>query len=112
VCEAGEFLLEEGDKRYDPPVRLLPSPIKEKDTWKWEKRFVKWTWTAGPEEEVEVPAGKFKALRIDGVGEADGTPAKCTQWLVPRHPTIKTVLWLGNDKIVEVLKSFTPGKKE
>jgi len=113
LAESGEFLLEEGEVRYDPPVRVLPLPIKEKDTWKYEKPgIVKWTYTAGPEEDVEVPAGKFRSRRIDGEGESEGKPVKCTEWIVPGHPTVKSVIWLGDDKIVQVLKSFTPGKKE
>src|SRR5258708_3150960 len=54
VSEVGEFLMEEGEDRYDPPVCVLPMPIKGKDTWKWAKKFVKWTSTAGPDEDVEV----------------------------------------------------------
>jgi hypothetical protein len=113
VSDSGLFLMEEGEHRYDPPVLFLPMPVKEKDTWKSDRPGVaKWTYTAGPEEEVEVPAGRFKALRIDGVGESDGKQVRCALWKVPGHPAVKTELWLGNDKIVEVLKSFTPGKKE
>jgi hypothetical protein len=113
VSDAGLFLMEEGEHRYDPPVLYLPMPVKEKDTWKSERPGIaKWTYTAGPEEEVEVPAGRFKALRIDGVGESEGKPVRCTLWKARGHPAVKTVLWLGDDKIVEVLKSFTPGKKE
>jgi hypothetical protein len=112
ITEAGEFLLQEGEHHYDPPVYLGPRQIKDNDFWKVEKLSTKLTFTAGPEEEVEVPAGKFKARRINGVGESDGMPVKCTRWVLPDYPTIKTVLWLGDDEIVEVLKSFTPGKKE
>jgi hypothetical protein len=113
LSDAGIFLIEESGHRYDPPICVQPKAIKEKDTWKWEKPgIVKWSFTAGPEEEVEVPAGKFKALRIDGEGESEGKLVKCNHWVLPGYPTIKTVLWIGKDKTVEILKSFTPGKKE
>ena len=84
VSDTGEYLLQEGKTLYDPPIRVLPAPIKEGNRWHWEKPgIVKWTYTAGKEEEVEVPAGKFKALRIEGEGQSEGKPVKCTQWLAP-----------------------------
>jgi hypothetical protein len=113
VSLTGEYLLQEGETRYDPPIRVLPPTITEGDRWQWEKPGVaKWTYTAGKEEQVEVPAGKFKARRIVGEGQSEGKPITCTQWLAAGHPTIKTVIRFDDgSEIVEVLKSFTPGKK-
>lgn len=112
----GLFLLSEAGHVYDPPVRLLPLPLKEGDAWEWEKPFVKWKFTAGKEEEVEVPAGKYTARRVDGVGavretpmQAKPTPTRCTLWYAPDLGVVKSVIKLGDDEIVEVLKSFSPG---
>ena len=114
VSDTGEYLLQEGDRRYDPPIRLTrPKSIKEGDSWEWDNPGVgKLKYKAGKEEEVEVPAGKFKARRIEGEGESDGKPTTCTEWRVPGLGKIKSVVRFDNrGEVVEVLKSFTPGKK-
>lgn len=116
TCATGTYLLQEGKVHYDPPVHLLPAPIaaiKEGDRWQFEKPgVIKWSFTAGKEEEIEVPAGKFKARRIQGEGESEGIQVKCIQWIAPGYPTIKRLSNFGDETlIVEVLKSFTPCKR-
>jgi len=114
VSDDGKYLLQEGEQRYDPPIRMnAPVSIKEGDSWELDKPGLKLKFRAGKEEEVEVPAGKFKARRIDGKGESDGKPTTCTLWQIPgRHPTIKSAYQFEDGgEVVEVLKSFTPGKK-
>jgi hypothetical protein len=125
VSDAGMFLVESGTAHYDPPIRRLPLPLKVGDTWEWEKPGVaKWKYKAIKEEEVEVPAGKFKALRVEGEGTIQEPaikavrPAKVTEWVSPGYPTIKTITKVGDGsetcdgETTTVLKSFTPSKKE
>ncbi len=129
------FLVDSGTTHYDPPICLMPMPLKVGDSWEWEKPDVeKWKFKAINEEEVEVPAGKIKAIRIEGEGILQRRKAKlpsrtmkCTEWILPGLPTmrcrisglliIKSVIRIGDGSEItdgeatEVLKSFTPGKK-
>ena len=49
------------------PTLLLEFPLKAGKKWETEDEFRKSTLTVTGEEEVEVPAGKFKAWKIKGV---------------------------------------------
>jgi hypothetical protein len=124
VSEAGEFLIDEGKTHYDEPIRLMMFPLKEGDTWEWEKPGLqKWRFKVLQEEEVEVPAGKFKALRIEGEGTIQEPNIKAvrsgkwTEWIAPGYPTIKSIIRIGDGseicdgEQIEVLKSFTPANK-
>ena len=69
-------------------------------------------------EEIEVPAGKFRCLRIDSEFEVRGTSWKGRHWMAPRVGTVKHVVVGKDDEgkltdyvCVGVLKSFTPGGK-
>jgi hypothetical protein len=128
-------------KASDRPAAYIPTTVGDKwvtadiavgvppyervgDSWEWEKPGVaKWKYKAVKEEEVEVPAGKFKALRIEGEGTIQERaikavrPAKLTEWISPGYPTIKSITKVGDGSEIcdgettTVLKSFTPGKK-
>jgi hypothetical protein len=58
---------------YDPPLRLLKLPVKSEDAWDWSRAFDvrnKEIWERRYRmvkgiEDVLVPAGKFKAVRVD-----------------------------------------------
>jgi hypothetical protein len=123
LSDSGEFLIDDRDGHYDPPIRRLPMPLKVGDSWEWEKPGLqKWKFRAVTEEDVEVPAGTFKALRIEGEGtlhepKIGDRPAKWTEWISPGYPTVKSVIRVGDGSAIcdgertEVLKSFTPAKK-
>jgi hypothetical protein len=93
---------------YDRPLRVLKLPPKEGETWEVEppatpgRPAQKFKYTTGKEEEVEVPAGKFKAVRVD----VEGT----THWHAPGVGMVKSVTPDKRGDRVQVLKSFTPGK--
>lgn len=87
------------------------------EAWKWDVgppgRVVTCKLTTGGEE-VEVPAGKFKAVRVEA--EA-GFPApfavtRTTYWHAPGVGVVKTVEQIKGGDRVEVLKAFTPGPKK
>jgi len=67
--------------------------------------------TVGMIEDVEVPAGKFHAVRVESeepVGKE--LTQKTTTWYAPGVGWVKMVLQFGDAKEVKVLKSFAPGK--
>jgi hypothetical protein len=94
---------------YDRPLRVLKLPPKEGEAWEVEPPATpgrparKFKYTTGKEEEVEVPAGKFKAVRV----EAEGT----TYWHAPGVGMVKSLTPDKRGDRVQVLKSFTPGKR-
>jgi hypothetical protein len=101
------------------PRPVIKLPAKEGDKWEYESEGdgpagAKSTFTVGKEEEVEVPAGKFKAIRIDAELNYDigngPTTIKTSSWYAPKVGLIKMVTNPGTTETVMVLKSFTPGK--
>ena len=87
----------------DKPVWWLKLPHGANNTWTdnlggQETKTVDW-------EEIEVPAGKFKAIRVDRNDSPDGS-AKTSYWFAPGLGCIK---W-ADANASRVLTSFTPGK--
>jgi hypothetical protein len=106
-----------GPREFDPPTPLLKLPAKAGDTWEWEDRADE---VRGPrkikfrvvgEEEVEVPAGKFKSIRVAEEEEVRGRTSKHESWYAPDVGLVKRVTQLVVGEGVIVLKSFTPGKR-
>jgi hypothetical protein len=96
---------------------LLKLPAKAGDTWEWEDRAAdagrrqKIKFKIVGEEEVEVPAGKFKAIRVSEEEEVRGRTTKHESWYAPDVGLVKRVTQLVVGEGVILLKSFTPGKR-
>ena len=102
------------------PAVLLRLPPNAGDKWDYEmvdsRPFgirEKGTISVGPTEEIEVPAGKFSAIRIETtVGILRATPlmkpVRTVYWYSPGLGMVKKVF--SDDRIV-VLKSFSLAKK-
>jgi hypothetical protein len=101
---------------------LLKLPAKEGDKWEFDTpaqrdergrglRGEKGTVTVGPTEVVEVPAGKFRAVRLEIAVTAingDAVPEiRYTSWYAPEVGLVKMT---RGTEWTRVLKSFTPGK--
>jgi hypothetical protein len=101
-----------GTAPFDPPPCQLKLPSKPGDTWECPAKpaRLKGKYTFKGEEEVEVPAGKFKALRVDAVVARDG-PRPTTCWYAAGVGQVKVVMVSGGAEHVEVLKAFNPGKE-
>ena len=65
------------------------------------------TKVAAVDEEVEVPAGKFKAIRVERSTDQKHFE---TVWYAAGTGVVKWVRGTGESEIVVVLKSFTQGK--
>ena len=57
------------------------------------------------DDEVEIPAGKFKAVRVELADP--GAEARTTLWFAPAVGVVKIASGANQ---VPVLKAFTPGK--
>lgn len=118
VSESGLSHQLDGPGR-DPPVQWLKVTAKPGDSWecKFDGGVELVTFTHVGEEEVEVPAGKFKALRVDSyrVTAKFRQKIRTSVWVAPEVGTVKGFSHSGggpDDNIVCELKSFTPGKGE
>lgn len=111
-------------------VRL---PVKTGDTWPLKMTFAESepaagkqaeeadvTATAtvvGTEEEVSVPAGRFKCIHVEATVEESGAVLRTSYWLAPGLGPVRATIELGESKdrlrtAQELsLKSYTPGKK-
>lgn len=98
------------------PVFHLRLPAKAGETWVAEEQvvgdvvFSRRTFTTGPEEEVEVPAGKFRAIRVDVT-----TPhGASSNWYAPGVGLVKTVLKTSDGREsapIQALRSFVPANR-
>jgi hypothetical protein len=112
VSKAGLFVV----GRFSDPDRPLPCelklPFKPGETWAFDVGSglgSEWRNTAVADEMVEVPAGKFKAIRVTSeTTDPGGRPVTVTAWYAPGLGVVKAV---ARGKTTRVLKSFTLGKK-
>jgi hypothetical protein len=112
VSPAGLSHTKTSGQALDPPVPLLRPPAKVGGTWEWDRPGARSRYMLAGEEEVQVPGGKFKAVRID-VERVDGKAMRQSAvWYAPGVGVVKQVFYNpGRDDQVQELKSFTPGGK-
>jgi hypothetical protein len=112
VTDKGIFQDQDGDEKLDPPFCYLKLPAKVKDTWEANpshqgKIMGRGTRTLAGYEEIEVPAGKFRAVRVDWDYTPVGQPTyKIKTWYAPGVGMVKMV----SGKLTTVLQKFSPGK--
>jgi RNA polymerase sigma factor (sigma-70 family) len=102
VSDKGLFRVALNGKTLDKPTPLLKMPAKIGANWKLESGA---TYTIIKEEEIEVPAGKFKSVRVETV-ESGGT---VTRWFAPNVGVVK-ITNDGNPHGQIVLKELRRGK--
>jgi len=114
----GVFALSHDDHKYDKPWCVLKAPYRPGVTWDVDVRdpfgvSVKSTHAIGEFEWVEVPAGKFRALRVETEHDGDNPRLTATSWYAPGVGQVKMVCRSGAGKAEGsvVLKSFTTGKE-
>jgi hypothetical protein len=109
VSEKGLFQSELGMLKEDPPLCLLKLPHKSGQAWELVSRnpgVLKRVRTAYGPESVEVPAGKFNAIRV--VEEYPGNPKlQYTHWCALGVGVVK----VESSERTVVLKSYSSGKK-
>jgi hypothetical protein len=100
----------------------LRLPFKKGETWESTAKnvygdIVTSRYTNADEEEVEVPAGKFRCVRVESEFVVRGVTWKMTNWVAPRVGWVKYSVVgkdgagkLGDYACTGVLKSFTPGE--
>jgi len=114
VSDKGVFLPASPGANADPEP-MLKLPAKEGDTWIIDMsrrgQGVTGTVTVGKEEEVEVLAGKFKAIAVTIETSQGGcTVSKTKAWYAAGVGVVKQVSERGGTERVHELKEFTPGQ--
>jgi hypothetical protein len=104
-------------QKMEPPEPVVKLPFKAGETWTYQKkspgggRTARKTFTLVAEEEVEVPAGKFQAIRIDEEWESNRGHVRSSQWHAPGVGLVKMTTVEGTTEMsTYVLKAFKPGK--
>ena len=115
VSAAGVFTLANPNGDLSQPMQVLKLPAKEGDSWKSEstapgKVNLTATYTAGKEEEVEVPAGKYKAIPVVSERTVGNNIIKTTTWYAAGVGVVKVVTENNGTQRVQELKEFTHGK--
>jgi hypothetical protein len=113
ISDKGLFRMDGGGPKPARFVCLLRLPTKAGDTWESKEEFlggeVTVTRTAHAPEWVEVPAGKYKAVRVESEFTFPSLPGavRATAWYAPGVALVKEV---RGGEVFKVLKSFTPDK--
>jgi hypothetical protein len=119
ISPKGIFIQEIAGMRVQPPLCCFKSQTPPGSSWKNEVKSEDGgtgedTVTMLEPEEVEVPAGKFKAYRVEHKCPfVSGMTATSTFWFVSGIGIVKEVHNADKPllKVEMVLKSFTPGKE-
>lgn len=112
VSDKGVFRVEVDKTALNPPTTILPNPVRAGQLWasKFGSPAINMAFTVRGLEWVEVPLGKYKALRVDGAGEIAGARTDVTYWYAPDLGLVRMKrATAGTDSVLE-LKAFTPGK--
>jgi hypothetical protein len=112
VSKNGLVWLANGDKILQTPVPILKLPIQVGDSWEMKPakgQIVTYKFKVVGEEELDLPAGKFKTVRVEWtLVELEIT---VTRWFAQGIGMVKSQHRDDNGEHVSVLKSFTPAKK-
>ena len=100
---------------FSPPVCLLKYPVKEGSYWETGTKLGTKEFTVigreGPLEEVEVPAGKYKAIKVKIETTVTGTKVNNTYWFAPEVGLIKqTAEYMPGKSFTMELAKFEEGK--
>jgi hypothetical protein len=116
VTDKGLFRVSLLGTVYDEPYCILKLPLKPGTSWTTQVKSdgtvnSTFKYRAIKEETVEVPAGKFKAFRIEVDTDSQGRSGKSVIWYDARVGAVKLEHEAGDSSYVRVLKSFKPGGK-
>ena len=108
-----------GDRvtEYAQPFIRLKLPAAKGDTWEWKgdvgKEKVAVAFTNDGEEEITVPAGKYKAWKVSAVAEIGAVKHAGSNWFAPGVGLVRQESRFESggkkhENVIE-LKSFEPG---
>jgi hypothetical protein len=120
VSTAGFDMLASGGVTYDGPLPFYKTGAKAGDGWEYTYNRQRTAFRAAVKvvgrESIEVPAGKFDAVRVDesesnsivGAGNRNGPATESSCWYAPGVGLVRQV-WQGQETR---LKAFIRGEKK
>jgi hypothetical protein len=100
-------------QKADKPVLLLKLPPKKGESWDIDTKIagetVKGKLTAN-EEDIQVPAGKFKTASSSGDFQLNGQPGKFGSWFAPDVGIVKLTIAAAGVDLTWELQKFEPAK--
>lgn len=106
----GVEILDYNGQTIDPPVAWLKLPHGERNAWSapWPQSSTKFDFATKGWEVVDVPAGRFRAIKVERVETVDGeVQGTTTYWYSPGLGCIK----ITGRSPARALKSVTFGKE-
>jgi len=103
-------------QKIEKPILFLKLPPKAGESWNIDTKItgqttetIKGKFVAG-EEEIEVPAGKFKTVTSTGEFEINGQPAKFAYWFAEKVGIVKLTIDSGSTHLNLELQKYEPAK--
>jgi hypothetical protein len=104
------------EAKYDPPKQYLPDPLVAGQKWEWagadptQARFTEKNSVVGIEE-ITVPAGKFRAMKVVSVMTGGSIPKTKTAWYAEGVGLVKSTTEGGQIKYGSELADYSFKKK-
>jgi hypothetical protein len=100
------------EAKYDPPKQYLPNPLVPETKWEWNGKD--YTQTPMSEEsrvvgseEITVPAGKFRAMKVVSQVTGSSAPVTKTYWYADGVGLVKTTSEAGDIKYGSELADYS-----
>lgn len=113
----GVYRTQVKDDKIDPPVKVLPIPVKKDATWEVNSKLgaqtIKGTMKVKDDKaEIVTPAGKFPAVLVEGENlDVAGAKTTVRIWFAKDKGIVKEEFLLqGGEKVTLELKDYTEGK--
>lgn len=100
----------------DPPLTMVSFDPKRENRWAVQSKVqaseLAGTYEVASRDEIEVPAGTFKAVNVVGDLKIGGTPVVIKYWFAEGVGQVKVAYTLARSEQAMVLKAYNPAKKE
>jgi len=116
VSDKGVFRVANAGIALASPMPQLKLPITIGESWTYDHETIpgvppnKMKYTVAAEEKLELPAGKFTAVRVDMESEVAGAKFHESRWYAAGVGQVKQVVKYGDSEFVQLLKSRTSEK--
>ena len=114
VTEKGIGRYSFGTAKLESPVVLLKLPPAKGDTWKVDSKIgtevLKGTFTNSGEEDITVPAGKYKAFKISGEFDVAGQNMTFVYYFAKDVGVVKQVITGAGLDLTSELQKYEAGK--
>jgi len=101
--------------KIDPPVLILKFGIKDETEWTTKAKVgdatVDFKFKLEGLEELKVPAGKYRAVKVAGSGDIAGTQSEAIYHFAEAVGIVRLEYRIGEGSGTMELKKFTPGKE-